>query len=73
MSLSGGSTVQVTSQGRNNEDQSWAPDSRHLVFKSNRSGRDQLWVLDVESNATRQLGTPGDIRYPAWSRTLGNP
>jgi TolB protein len=72
MSLSSGQTMQVTSAGRN-EDQSWAPDSRHIVFKSNRSGREQLWILDVESNVTRQLATSGDIRYPAWSRILGNP
>jgi TolB protein len=61
--------VQRTSEGRN-EDPSWAPDSRHLVIKSRRTGREQLWVLDVVSGATRQIPTPGTGRWPAWSRLL---
>ena len=69
-SIGGGQPVQVSSTGRN-EDPSWAPDSRHIVFKSGRSGREQLWILDIESGAQRQIGTPGDARSPAWSPVLG--
>ncbi len=61
--------VQRTSVGKN-EDPSWAPDSRHLVIKSWRTGREQLWVLDLVSGATRQIPTPGTGRWPAWSRVL---
>ena len=61
---------QQTSTGRQNEDPSWAPDSRHLVFKSNRTGRDQLWILDLETGTSRQLPTPGGARLPAWSPIL---
>ncbi len=61
--------VQRTSVGKN-EDPSWAPDSRHLVIKSGRTGREQLWVLDLVSGVTRQIPTPGTGRWPAWSRAL---
>lgn len=54
---------------RNCEDPSWAPDSRHLVFASDRTGVFKLYVYDVEENSTRQLtfGDNPDIT-PAWSR-----
>ena len=63
---------QLTSEGEN-EDPSWAPDSRHIVFASTRSKQKQLWVLDTESGRTRQLTrTPGS-RLASWSPTLLNP
>jgi len=54
---------------RNCEDPSWAPDGRHLVFASDRSGVFKLYVYDVVENTFRQLtfGTDPDIT-PAWSR-----
>ncbi len=61
---------QQTSTGRQNEDPSWAADSRHLVFRSNRTGRDQLWIVDLETGTSRQLPTPGGARLPAWSPIL---
>lgn len=73
-SVGSGSVQVMTSQGRN-EDPSWAPDSRHVVFKSTRSGSDQLWIFDLETGSFRQLTSKSVIidgtRYPAWSRTLG--
>ena len=57
-------------RGRN-EDPSWAPDGRHIVFVSNRTGRRQLFVLDTETARVRQLMTGGAARLPAWSRPLG--
>jgi TolB protein len=64
-----GTVRAVTSAGRNS-DASWAPDSRHVVYKSNRSGRDQMWILDLETSNARQIPTPGDARYPTWSPSL---
>jgi TolB protein len=68
-SVGSGQVIKRTGTGRN-EDPSWAPDSRHVVFKSTRSGTEQLWVMDIESGATRQLPTPGGAQYPAWSHSL---
>jgi TolB protein len=53
---------------RNCEDPSWAPDGRHLVFSSDRTGVFKLYVMDVLDNGWRQLtfGGEPDIT-PAWS------
>jgi TolB protein len=60
---------QLTSDGEN-EDPSWAPDARHLVFTSSRSGTKQLWVLDTETGRARQLTHVDDARLAAWSPRL---
>jgi TolB protein len=70
-SVAGGQVVQRTAEGQN-EDPSWAPDSRHVVLKSKRTGKEQLWILDIESGVFRQLtNTVGGAQYPAWSHVLG--
>lgn len=53
---------------RNCEDPSWAPDGRHLVFASDKSGASKLYVYDVVEGGFRQLtfGNDPDIT-PAWS------
>jgi TolB protein len=60
---------QITSDGQNT-DPSWAPDGRHIVFVSNRSGAKVLWVLDAETGRTRQLTRGDNARNPAWSPRL---
>jgi TolB protein len=65
----GGTPKQLTSEGVN-EQPSWAPDSRHLVFTSTRSGVRQLWVLDTETFRLRQLTTSAGSRLAAWSSRL---
>jgi TolB protein len=54
---------------RNSEDPSWAPDGRHIVFASDRTGTFKLYVYDVLEDSFRQLtfGDSPDIT-PAWSR-----
>jgi TolB protein len=60
---------QLTSEGIN-EDPAWAPDGRHLVFTSSRTGTKQLFVLDAETGRARQLTRAGGARLAAWSRVL---
>jgi TolB protein len=66
-----GKNVNALTSASQNEDPSWAPDSRHLVFTSRRTGTDQLWVLDTESGRLRQLthGTAAS-KAGAWSPLL---
>ena len=59
----------LTDDGEN-EQPSWAPDSRHLVFTSTRIGVRQLWVLDIESGQLRQLTHAAGARLAAWSPRL---
>lgn len=69
LTLVGLSVKQITSDGRN-EQPSWAPDSRHLVVTSNRTGSRQLWVVDIETGRSRQLTRGSEARLGAWSPRL---
>jgi TolB protein len=54
---------------RNCEDPSWAPDGRHVVFASDRTGVFKLYVLDVEDGSIRQLTKGGEPdTTPDWSQ-----
>jgi TolB protein len=66
----GGTPKVFTNEGEN-EQPSWAPDARHLVFTSTRTGVRQLWVLDTESNRLRQLTKSAGSRLASWSPRLG--
>lgn len=66
----GGTPKLLTSEGQN-EQPSWAPDARHIVFTSTRTGVRQLWVLDTESNRIRQLTKSAGSRLASWSPRLG--
>ena len=56
-----------------NEDPTWAPDSRHLAITSTRGGAKDIWVLDIETGRARRLTSGGSARLPAWSPHLANP
>jgi TolB protein len=60
---------QITSRG-NNEDPSWAPDGRNIVYTSVGDGPGGLYIIDAESK-TRRLLAPGDnLRMAEWSPAL---
>ncbi len=66
LALSDRAMHQLTSIGEN-EDPTWAPDSRHLAFTSTRRGKKDIWVLDLPSGRLRQVTRAGDARLAAWS------
>jgi TolB protein len=53
-------------QGRN-ERPWWAPDGRHIVFESTRSGSRQIWVMLADGSQPRQLTQSGANESPNWS------
>lgn len=61
----------LTAEGRN-EDPSWAPDGRHVVFASDRAGYRGLWVLDTVTGRARNLVRKHDDRLPDWSGPLAD-
>ena len=60
---------QLTWEG-NNEDPSWAPDGRHLVFKGERSWGKGLFVVDVATGNIRAILTGVEVTVPEWSPAL---
>lgn len=57
---------QLTSQRGLNESPSWAPNGRHLVFTSTRTGDSQLFTVNRDSSKLRQITFEGSSRTPGW-------
>ncbi|HEX6308895.1 MAG TPA: hypothetical protein VFZ69_11945 [Longimicrobiales bacterium] len=65
----GAQIEQITSRG-NNEDPSWAPDGRNIVYTSVGDGPGGLYIIDAETK-TRRLLAPGEnLRMAEWSPIL---
>ena len=59
--------VQLTRDEGRNERPSWAPDGRHLVFESTRTGTDEIWEMLADGSQPRQLTFGGENESPNWS------
>jgi len=59
--------VELTRDQARNERPSWAPDGRHLVFESTRSGTRQIWSMLADGSSPRQLTFEGQSESPNWS------
>jgi TolB protein len=63
--------LRLTAEG-NNEDPSWAPDGRHLVFSGERSYGFGLFVVDASTGLIRTLVSNIRPNAPEWSPSLAN-
>ncbi len=61
--------VQLTREG-NNEDPSWAPDDRHIVFKGERTYGTGVFIVDTATGRTRLLVANVLVEDPDWSPLL---
>lgn len=59
--------VELTRDAGRNERPSWAPDGRHIVFESTRTGARQIWTMLADGSAARQLTFEGHNESPNWS------
>ena len=59
--------VELTKDEARNERPSWAPDGRHLVFESTRTGTRQIWSMLADGTEPHQLTFEGQNESPNWS------
>lgn len=59
--------IELTKDEARNERPSWAPDGRHLVFESTRTGTRQIWSMLADGSQPRQLTFEGQNESPNWS------
>jgi TolB protein len=53
---------------RNDENPVWSPDGRKIAFSSDRRGRKDIYVVDVDGRNLRRLTEGfGNCSNPAWS------
>jgi len=61
----------LTAGPGNNEGSSWAPNGRHLVFQSSRSGGYQLFTMLADGSEQQPIARmPGESTSAAWSPRL---
>jgi TolB protein len=59
--------VELTRDEGRNERPSWAPDGRHIVFESTRTGTRQIWSMLADGTLARQLTFSSENESPSWS------
>ena len=60
---------QLTTTEKKDRHPRWSPDGRWILFESNRSGDNQLWVISLEGGEARQLTQMASEASTAiWSR-----
>jgi TolB protein len=67
MDIASRQLVELTRDSGRNERPSWAPDGRHIVFESTRTGTRQIWSMLADGSQPRQLTFEGQNESPNWS------
>jgi len=59
--------VELTRDEGRNERPSWAPDGRHIVFESTRTGPREIWTMLADGSQPHELTIDGHNESPNWS------
>ena len=68
LDLATGQTRQLTFGEGSNESPAFAPNGRHLVFTSTRSGKTHVFTIARDGKDVRQITKTGNNEKPDWSR-----
>jgi TolB protein len=49
---------------RNNDDPSWSPDGRKILFSTGRSGKNELWMIDADGSNEERLSNIDAYPFP---------
>jgi TolB protein len=58
----------LTIDSRNNEDPTWSPDGRHLVYSSTRNRGSDIYMINSDGTGERQITKDMKCYSPDWSR-----
>lgn len=53
-----------------NEDPCFSPDGLHIVFVSNREGKNDVYVMNIDGSNVKKLTDLGNCHFPYWSGIL---
>ena len=68
MNADGSDVVDLTNQNNWNDQASWSPDGKQIVFTSQRDGRNQIYVMNADgSNQHNISNSQYDDEVPDWS------
>jgi len=63
-----GSVVRLTGDPAHDDSPSWSPDGTQLVYQSDQSGNNDLWIINTDGNDPIQLTSDEyNDHYPDWS------
>ncbi|MDX1492801.1 MAG: hypothetical protein R3253_01915, partial [Longimicrobiales bacterium] len=67
--ITGGTATRLTSGMAMDVQPRFSPDGEHVVFVSDRSGREQVWTLELATGDTTQVtrGRGADVLSPEWT------
>ena len=67
--IAGGKATRLTSGPAMDAQPRYSPDGRHIVFASDRSGGEQVWVMDTDGRNARAItrGDNGHYVSPIWT------
>ena len=67
--FAGGTATRITSGMAYDVQPRFSPDGEHIAFVSDRSGREQVWTLELASGDTTQMtrGRGSDVLSPEWT------
>jgi TolB protein len=63
-----GQTRTITDGNGSNESPAFSPNGRHIAFSSDRTGVEQIYLIDRDGKNLRQVTKTGRNRYPNWSQ-----
>jgi TolB protein len=65
--INGSDIIQLTSNAGNNEKPSWSPDGSLIVFSSDRTGSNQIYIMRRDGGGVTRITKGGDNTAPTWS------
>jgi TolB protein len=64
----GSGQERLTSGAGRNENPSWSPDGHYIAFSSTRSGAKDLYIMYLNGQNQRRLGSSGGKSFPTWCK-----